>query len=193
MLFFTSICHSTTLECLQLVKKRELGNYCSLECHGMTKARFWLLCWVTVLVWQHPFTSSFPGVLREQPMSLQAGRCLLFKSILFNLGVVLSGILSAQILAASVTPFVSKSHIQTLNAGGNQLKKSPSFSCLPKISKKRSDRGANRRVSKVFRIQTEFRTCWIRFSTKKMLNSSLGFLMFLHFYRSENLLSDFHQ
>ena len=140
-------------------KKKELGNYCSLECHGMTKARFWLLCWVTVLVWQHPFTSSFPGVLREHPMSLQAGRCLLFKSILFNLGVVLSGILSAQILAASVTPFVSKSHIQTLNAGGNQLKKSPSFSCLPKISKKRSDWGAKPRVSKVFRILTEFKTC----------------------------------
>ena len=62
MLFFTSICHSTTLECLQLVKKRELGNYCSLECHRMTKARFWLLCWVTVLVWQHPlrfFSRSF--------------------------------------------------------------------------------------------------------------------------------------
>ena len=122
MLFFTSICHSTTLECLQLVKKRELGNYCSLECHRMTKARFWLLCWVTVLVWQHPFTSSFPGVLREQPMSLQAGRCLLFKSILFNLGVVLSGILSAQILAASVTPFVSKTHIENSQCGWQSTK-----------------------------------------------------------------------
>ena len=66
-------------------------------------------------------------------MSLQAGRCLLFKSILFNLGVVLSGILSAQILAASVTPFVSKSHIQTLNAGGNQLKKSKAFLVFPRF------------------------------------------------------------
>ena len=32
---------------------------------------------------------------------------------------MLSGILSAEILAASVTPFVSKSHIEKLNAGGN--------------------------------------------------------------------------
>ena len=86
-------------------------------------------------------------------MSLQAGRCLLFKSILFNLGVVLSGILSAQILAASVTPFVSKSHIQTLNAGGNQLKKSEAFLVFPRFLRNPQCLKINQKVS--FKIASE--------------------------------------
>ena len=43
------------------------------------------------------------------------------KSLLFNLGV-LSGILSAQILAASVTPFVSKTHIENSQCGWQSTK-----------------------------------------------------------------------
>ena len=109
---------------------KALGNYCSLECHGMTKALgFWLLCGsMTTSI--HFF---FPGVLRANVSSSWEVLTFQIYSTLFNLGVVLSGILSAQILAASVTPFVSKresfaaSDPKTLNAGGNQLKKRISF------------------------------------------------------------------
>ena len=62
-MFFTSICHSTTLECLAVRKKKRIGKLLLFGVSWrMTKARFWLLCWVTVLVWQHPlrfFSRSF--------------------------------------------------------------------------------------------------------------------------------------
>ena len=105
---------------------KALGNYCSLECHGMTKALgFWLLCGsMTTSI--HFF---FPGVLRANVSSSWEVLTFQIYSTLFNLGVVLSGILSAQILAASVTPFVSKSHIQThsMRVAINWKNPKPSF------------------------------------------------------------------
>ena len=107
---------------------KALGNYCSLECHGMTKALgFWLLCGsMTTSI--HFF---FPGVLRANVSSSWEVLTFQIYSTLFNLGVVLSGILSAQILAASVTPFVSKSQIEnSMRVAINRRKKNAFHSTL---------------------------------------------------------------
>ena len=101
----------------------------------MTKARFWLLCWVTVLVWQHPlrfFSRSFERaanvsssweVLTFQIYSIQSRCGVIWDPFSSDLGSICD------------TICLQKSHPNT-QCGWQSTEKIQSFSCLSKISKK---------------------------------------------------------
>ena len=101
----------------------------------MTKARFWLLCWVTVLVWQHPlrfFSRSFERaanvsssweVLTFQIYSIQSRCGVIWDPFSSDLGSICD------------TICLQKSHPNT-QCGWQSTEKIQSFSCLSKISRK---------------------------------------------------------